>query len=99
MHAAVAQRRKLTALYLFSDIVSAYYKACRELVLPLATSSEDLDHILDHSRYPLLSLQRFNAFMQGPTLISRTGASTQLQEVLVELHETAGSLSMGLAAW
>ena len=45
LHSATARQHRRTAVYLFSDIISAYYCACRQMVWGLDPAQGDLDHI------------------------------------------------------
>ena len=89
MHAAASRHSKLTAIYLFSDIVSAYCKARRELVLSLNTPSGDIGHILESLQIPVTLVPVVVRLMQEPTLITHTGASAQLQEVINDSHRNS----------
>ena len=55
-----------TVMYASLDVKSAFYTVSRERLLPLPTSSEDLQHLLEDLEVPLVFQQPLQRMMQQP---------------------------------
>ncbi len=84
LHAFTAAR--ISAEVFFVDIRSAYYTMIRELVIPVISSGEDLDHIVQSIGVPLQFVEPLKFLMQRPSVLEQHITDKHLLDIITSAH-------------
>ena len=71
---------------MFIDLASAFYRIVKELVLPMKTSQEDLDEMIDRLEIPLLLEGPLRELLSQPTITQKFISDQHLLSLVVEAH-------------
>ncbi len=81
-----ARSRNLCLAILYVDLCSALYSVLRELVLPIGTSSEDLEAMTDDLEVLLIFADALEALLRQPALLEQHITDKHLLQQVTEAH-------------
>ena len=94
---SVIKRKSLTSLSLFIDVKAAYYSVLRQVLLPMPTSSADLDDLLESVEIPIALVPLVEHLLANPCLLA-SYTSAHLLAVLADVHQDTHFLVEGVGS-
>ncbi|CAE8629497.1 unnamed protein product [Polarella glacialis] len=79
--------RKVCGAAIFADILSAFYRVIRSIVMPLPCNDAGISWLLDKLRVPPEAIHVLRERMSQPPILQDRGASPHLQKLVGSCHQ------------